>query len=450
MRLTNLNPGDDIGASAWLVEMDGRCLLLDSGMHPRHEGHAALPLFDTVAERDVEAIALSHCHHDHCGSLPIALRHWPRAQVWMPELSYFLIERVLHNSVNVMKRQRVERGVREYPLYHHRELDELAYLFQGFRYHRPVTLGEGGPEVEFHDAGHVLGSAGIEVRGRREGLFYTGDVCFAPQTLQAGAQFEKVRSPVLLMETTRGATPTPEGFTREAEVKRLLTSIAAVLERGGSVLLPTFALGRTQEILALLALAIQDGDLPRRPVYVGGMGRVFTEITDLEAHRAPRQHPDLNLHEALGLTVLEERELPRVKLSPGRLFVLTAGMLSERTPAHELALRLLPDERHAIFFVGYADPETPGGRMKASHIGEPFFYSDMAGEVTRHCELQTFDLTAHAQRGELADFAAGLNPRTIVLGHGDPDARAWMADTLSDRCPKAQIHQPAPGEALAL
>ena len=150
------------------------------------------------------------------------------------------------------------------------------------------------------------------------------------------------------------------------------------------------------------------------------------------------------------MTVLEERELPRVKLSPGRLFVLTAGMLSERTPAHELALRLLPDERHAIFFVGYADPETPGGRVKASHIGEPFFYSDMAGEVTRHCELQTFDLTAHAQRGELADFAAGLNPRTIVLGHGDPDARAWMADTLSDRCPKAQIHQPAPGEALAL
>ena len=133
MRLTNLNPADTIGASAWLVEMGGHSILRDAGIHPGVEGRTGLPLF-AQAPSSLEAIALTHCHHDHCGALPVALRHFPRARVLMTEPSYFLVERVLHNSVNVMKRQRAERGIADYPLYHHREIDELSYLFQGFRY----------------------------------------------------------------------------------------------------------------------------------------------------------------------------------------------------------------------------------------------------------------------------------------------------------------------------
>ena len=91
MRVTNLNPADTIGASAWLVETGGHHILLDAGTHPGEEGRAALPLYSSVADVDVEAIAISHCHHDHCGSLPVALHHFPRARVVMSELSYFLV-----------------------------------------------------------------------------------------------------------------------------------------------------------------------------------------------------------------------------------------------------------------------------------------------------------------------------------------------------------------------
>ena len=134
MRVTNLNPADTIGASAWLIEFmenGDHTLLLDAGTHPGMEGSKGLPRYSQVANADVEAIALSHCHHDHCGSLPVALRHFPRARVLMTEPSYFIVERVLHNSVNVMKRQRVEQGICDYPLYSHEEIDELSYLFQG-------------------------------------------------------------------------------------------------------------------------------------------------------------------------------------------------------------------------------------------------------------------------------------------------------------------------------
>ena len=191
-------------------------------------------------------------------------------------------------------------------------------------------------------------------------MFYTGDVCFHDQTILRAARFDGVKADVLIMETTRGNRATPPGFTREGEIERLSAAIQQVLARRGSVLMPTFALGRTQEILALLATLMAAGKIPRQPVYIGGLGRVFTEIHDHKAHLANAQHPDLKLTRDLQLIVLERDQKDNLNLGGGRLFVLTAGMLTECTPAHDLAVRMMGDERHGIFFVGYADPEHAG------------------------------------------------------------------------------------------
>src|SRR5688572_7335939 len=408
MRIVNLNPDSAIGASAWFVELEGHRLLLDAGIHPKCEGRGALPLFSLIAQEEIDAIAISHCHHDHVGALPVAVRHFPQAHVLLTELSYFLVERVLHNSVNVMTRQREELGIKEYPLYSHIEVDEIAPLFQGFKYNREIEWaafhklkpGVLSPTLEFYDAGHALGSAGIMVRGQKETLFYTGDVCFHDQTILKSARFEGIKADVLIMETTRGNRPSPPGFSRPAEIDRLAASIDRALQRGGSVLVPVFALGRTQEILAMLALEMKAGKLRRQPVYIGGLGRVFTEIYDLAADRTHRQLQNLRLTEAHNLQVLERGKMDTMKMGGGRLFVLTAGMMSENTPAHEVAARLAQDERNGIFFVGYADPDTPGGRLKAAKPGETFMFSASAGEITRKCEVLDFDLTAHANREE--------------------------------------------------
>jgi Cft2 family RNA processing exonuclease len=456
MRIINLNPDTDIGASAWFVEIDGHRILLDSGMHPKRDGRAGMPMFRVVGNEEVDAIAISHCHHDHVGTLPVALRHFPKAHVLMPELSYFIIERVLHNSVNVMIRQRDELGLKEYPLYSHDEVDEIAPLFQGFRYNREVEwaayhktrAGFASPTLEFFDAGHTLGSAGIMIRGRKETLFYTGDVCFHDQTILRAARFEDVKADVLIMETTRGARGMPNGKSRASEIERLTAAIQQALKRKGCVLIPSFALGRTQEILALLALLMRSGKLKRQPIYIGGLGRVFTEIYDLEAHRAHRQHTNLQLHEALNLIVLDQRQAETMKLSGGRLFVLTSGMMNENTAAHDLALRMMGDERQSIFFVGYADPDTPGGRLKAAKRGETLVFSPSAGSVTVNCDVQDFDLTAHANREDLLEFVGQVSPRTILLTHGGNEARKWFEDQIRERFRKIKIIQPQPGVAL--
>jgi len=457
MRIVNLNPDTAIGASAWFVEIEGHRLLMDAGTHPKRDGRASLPLYDLVKGEQVEAIAISHCHHDHVGSLPVALRYFPEAQVLMTQLSYFLVERVLHNSVNVMKRQQQEGTVREYPLFSHDEVDDIAHLFQGFKYNREVdwavshkhrSAGFLSPTLEFYDAGHALGSAGLMVRAQKETLFYTGDVCFHNQTILKSARFEDVKADVLIMETTRGNRTLPPGFTRESEIERLTNAIHQVLDRKGSVLIPTFALGRTQEILALLALLIGEGKLNPQPIFIGGLGRVFTEIYDLEAHRTHRQYPNLQLHEALNLVVLEQGRAQTMNVGGGKLFVITAGMMSENTAAHDLALRMMGDDRQAIFFVGYTDPDTPGGRLKNAKQGEPFIFSGSGGEATRKCRIEDFDLTAHANREELLDFVGKVEPRAVLLGHGEDASRNWFEAKIRERHPKIKVIQPKPGEAV--
>jgi Cft2 family RNA processing exonuclease len=456
MIVTNLNPDKDIGASGWLVEVDGHRILLDAGMHPKREGRDALPLFGKAGNVDVDAIAISHCHHDHVGALPVACRQFPKAHVLMTGLSYFIVERVLHNSVNVMTHQRDELGIREYPLYTHDEVDEIGAVFQGFKYNREIEwagfnktrAGGSSPTLEFYDAGHTLGSAGILLRGKKETLFFTGDVCFHDQTLLKSARFADVKADVLIMETTRGNRETPAGFSREAEMERLVRAIASAQKRNGCILIPAFALGRTQEILAMLALLMREERLKRQAIYIGGLGRVFTEIYDLEAHRTNRMHTDLQLNEALQLIVLGKGQAEGMKLTGGKIFVITAGMMSENTAAHDLAARMMGDEKHSIFFVGYADPDSPAGRLKAAKRGETFVFSPSAGRVTRNCDLEDFDLTAHANREELLNFVGQVAPRTVFLGHGDEVARGWFEQEIRERWPRIKIFQPEPGRPI--
>jgi Cft2 family RNA processing exonuclease len=125
-------------------------------------------------------------------------------------------------------------------------------------------------------------------------------------------------------------------------------------------------------------------------------------------------------------------------------------MMSENTAAHNLAARMIGDERQSIFFVGYADPDTPGGRLKAAKPGETFVFSPSAGRVTRKCEVLDFDLTAHANRGDLLDFVGQVSPRAILLGHGSNDSRAWFEEQIRTRYPKIKILQPQPGRMVSV
>ncbi len=457
MKILNLNSDTDIGANSWFVEFENHNIILDAGTHPKREGFKSLPNFNLVKNSEIDAIAISHCHHDHIGALPVAFKYWQKAHVLLTDLSYFIAERVLHNSVNVMEKKRDETGIKEYPLYTHDEIEKLNTIIQGFKYNTQIEWasfhkkrsGLWSPILEFHDAGHALGSAGVLLRGKKNTLFYTGDVSFRDQTILKGAKFNNIKADVLIVETTRGNRE-GDTYDRRKEVERFCDEIEKAQKRKTSILIPTFALGRTQEILAILALMTKEGRLKKQPIYIGGLGRVFTEIYDLQSHRANRKLQNLQLRQELNLSVLEREELQTIKLNKGNLFVLTAGMMNENTAAHDMAIRLVEQERHSIFFVGYADPDTPAGRLKAAKQGQTFFFSNTGGNLKKKCQVEDFDLTAHADKFDMLHFIGRAKPKVVILGHGSDTSRGWFQEQINKNFPKIKVLQPKPGEMIEI
>lgn len=112
---TNISGAGEIGANCYLLEMDGTRIVLDSGMHPKKEGKAAMPDFDSLEPNSVEAVFLSHSHLDHLGTLPVLQEKQPAAEVFMTPAAAALSEVMLHNSVNVMSAKRLDLGIVEYP-----------------------------------------------------------------------------------------------------------------------------------------------------------------------------------------------------------------------------------------------------------------------------------------------------------------------------------------------
>jgi Cft2 family RNA processing exonuclease len=457
MIFTNLTRAPEIGANCYLLEAGGERLLLDAGMHPREAGEAATPDFGLLGGRGFDAMVLTHAHQDHVGCLPLAMRESPDRPVFMTEATAALSEVMLHNSVNVMMRQRESLGLPGYPLFSHREVDRQAEQW------RIVPLGTafdlsgeraatgGGLTCELIDAGHILGSAGVLVRAEGRRVFYTGDVNFEDQTLMRGAKFPEENLDVLIMETTRGDSPVPEGFTRKAEAGRFIAALDAALEADSPVLIPVFALGKTQELLALLYEARKQGGLRRGfGLYVGGLSAKVTAVTDRLRGRAPRRLGDLALAQCLPLEVVGGQDVGRLQIAPRTVYAVSSGMMTENTLSHVLAPRILENPRAHCMFVGYSDPLSPAGRLRAAGEGEEVVLAAGARPVRRRCKLDEFTLSAHATRESLLGYVGRVRPGKLLLVHGDPPAVAWFQREVPKVSPATEVLIPAPGEPVTL
>jgi len=457
MIFTNLTRANEIGANSYLLDFgdDGR-LVLDAGMHPRGEGVAGLPRLDALPFDSVDTIVVSHAHHDHTGALPLLMREHPSARVFMSEPTYYLADPLLHNSVQVMLKQKAEKGIAEFPLFSHRELDQLVKVWQACGLGREWSpRGYPDPENEaltfqFHDAGHILGSVGTSIHHRGRTIFYTGDVNFTDQTLLRGADFPRGTIDVLITETTRGAQPRPKGFTRHGEVERLAQAIEQTFAQGGAVLMPVFAMGKTQELLAQLHFFQRQRRLPETPIYIGGLGRSFTEIYDRLAARTRRQHARLPLLETIQPQVMDGRRARDFSPKRGHIYLISSGMMTENTLSIIFSQEFLAHDRHSVFFVGYCDPESPAGRLRATPHGGQVVLNNQYGPQPVRCRVEHFDFTAHAQREDLVDYIVETNPGTCLLVHGDAPALDWFKQELGTRAPGMRVIVPPPGEALEL
>ena len=458
MKFINLTRRTEIGANSYYLELGGHQLVLDCGMHPKNTGDEALPNFKAIADREIDAILISHPHQDHIGTLPVLMRWQPGARIFMTETTAEIGNTLLHNSVNVMTRQREEIGEMSYPLFTHRETDRASERWRWCPLRQRISIaGERAPQrerdaltFEFFEAGHVLGSAGILLRTEGQTVFYTGDVNFDDQTIMEAAVFPEDKIDVLIMECTRGDHAKLAGWTRAGEERRLAEALRRAFERSAGVLIPVFALGKTQEVLAMLYKFRRERLLAEFPIYIGGLSSKMTDIYDRRAHMTRRQLPRLQLMREAAPFILNDETARDAPLRAGRVYVLSSGMMIPKTLSNVFARRLIENPQHSIFFVGYANPESPAGLLRDTPAGgEVVLGPD--GPVQRvRCNIEEFQFSAHATREALIDYAKKLSPRKIVLVHGDPPAVEWTRATFASNLPSSDVIVPMPGVEIEL
>jgi Cft2 family RNA processing exonuclease len=446
VKLTDLNRHGGIGANSLLLEIGGFRLLVDAGIHPKRDGLEATPSLEHLRGLELDAVILTHCHLDHLGALPLVLRSQHRPPVLASLPSATLAPRMLHNSVNVMLRGRQERGIREYPLFTHDEADLVkARLFpMAFNQPRRLHAAKGEQlEITFFPAGHVAGAAGVRLVHKHRRILLTGDVLFAAQATIPGARFPEETVDTLVLETTRGATQ--RTADRDAELLRLMTTIQRTIDGGGSVLLPVFALGRMQELLVQLHRARQRGVLGSFPVFAAGLGLDLADYFDDIARRTGLVQFSKGVIKSLRVQPAPRDIVPGRPPAVRGLYILSSGMVVENTPSYKMAAALASRHENAILFVGYCDPETPGGRLLTTPRESRFLFDALPYEAPLRCAVDRFDISGHADRDELVDFAVKRQPRAVVLTHGDPPARRWFAENLPSQLPAARILDPVPG-----
>jgi Cft2 family RNA processing exonuclease len=431
-----------------LVEIGGFHFLIDAGMHPKKEGSASLPRLNALPPLDY--VILTHCHLDHLGALPIVLRKQPRVEVLCSPASAIVARRILRNSVSVMTRQREETGIKEYPLFTYGELDAVEAALRPLPPLVPRTLrAQNGAELDitFFPAGHVAGAVGCLLEHKHRKVFFTGDVLFHAQETVTAAQFPEGPLDTLVTETTHGSTPPRDDITRASETARLLETINSTVSNGGSVLIPAFAFGRMQEVLTILDKARRRNALVKCPILCSGLGVDLADYLDLMTRKTNMVNFHRHVLQDLKVRSLERRYVPPGQDLPEKgIYVLSSGMLVENTPAWRIAANLIEHARNSICFVGYCDPDTPGGRLLSRKRGDTFLFHGLDYAARIRANIENFYFSGHASRDDLVEFARRCDPRSIVLTHGDPPAREWFEEEFAVELPSAKLTNPEPGK----
>lgn len=451
MRIIDLNKTREIGSNCIYIELGKFNILLDCGMSPREEGFKALPDFSLIKNKLIDIIILSHCHLDHVGALPFFIQNQQQARVLTSQASQIIIPRILENSVTIMNMQREEKGIKEYPLYSTSDIKILDQHILPMPNAKTRTLQKEDDKIDitFYSAGHILGASSILLTHKHTNVFFTGDVLFRDQKTIKGAAWPKQKVDIVITETTRGSKECLKQHVYQSEIDKLIASIDDTISNGGSVLIPAFALGRMQEILKIIYNARLKNKLAKNiPIYCSGLGLGLVDDFDMAARKLSCIDFRAKILRDLKVKSFKNAKFNKA-LQPAKpsIFVLSSGMLVENTPAYITAANLLGESQNSILFVGYCDPQTPGGELLNSKKHSNFHFQSLKFSTKVEAHIEHFDLSGHADREDILHAIMNMDPRTIVLTHGEAESREWFLEAIFDKQSKIIVLDPEPGKA---
>ena len=444
------------------VRFGERTWLFDCGLYQGHRDEAErINRTFAFAPETLDAVVVSHAHLDHTGNLPTLVARGFAGPIHCTAATADLSEFMLADSAHLMardvefvNRHRRGRAARE-PLYGADDVTTTLTRFERHRYHEPWELFE-GVRVEHFNAGHILGAAltTFEFRdgGRTLRLGMSGDLGRPDRPILEDPEHHPGVE-VLVLESTYGdRLHTPAAETERAMVEIIERTVA----RGGRVLVPAFAVGRTQELVATFHALCERGQVCDLPIFVDSpMAREATgvfvrhpELFDDETRDAFASHHGAPFGFGRLRYVGSPEESRALNDRPGSCIIISAsGMCEGGRILHHLR-HGLPDPKNTVLFVGFQAEGTLGRRLRdgattVNVLGEP---------ITVGAEMAAIDgFSAHADQAELVAWVAGLepSPKRIFLVHGELAPMEALAVVLRDRV-GADVRIPEKGEEFAL
>ena len=441
--LTFLGATQTVTGSKYLLEAGGESLMIDCGLF---QGHKELRLrnWDSfpVDPSSIHWVVLTHAHLDHTGYLPRLVKEGFQGQVWASSATVDLSNLTLPDSGHLQEEDAFyanKKGFSKHkpalPLYTRDEAVKSLELFHGADESKPLELSTHF-KVRFIRAGHILGARMVEVTVTEEGkpvtVLFSGDIGRFPQLI--------IREPdvpdavdYLVCESTYGDRLHPTDDFQ----KRLAEIVERTAERGGSVIIPSFAIGRTQELLYLFRQLINENQMHDLPIHVDSPMAI--DATDLYR----KHHEDHNLQtdefEAGGHRLFAQpnvhfdRSVEASKaLNDCRypaIIISASGMATGGRVLHHLA-RCLPDHRNTILFVGFQSPGTRGHSIQSG--ANPVKMHGQQVPVRAHIETIE-NLSAHADYREITSWLEKFPspPRKTFLTHGELHAAKALQEEIS-------------------
>lgn len=449
-----LGGADDIGASCFYLNISGTGILLDCGIHPRKKGLESLPKFELLDDLPVDYVIISHAHQDHIGSLPFLIQKIPHVIIISTNQTKEIAKLTLHNAANILFNTSGEQT--ELRIYTHEEIDLLVRSIRTVGYEETFPLrgmrhfSESPIQLTFIDAGHILGAAGILIEHDGEKIFYTGDINLEDQTIMRGADLTGVKNiDTLILESTYAGTESSKLGSWKSELTRFTKKANSILHKGGSILIPVFALGKTQELLASLHLMMSKGLLIESTLYTGGIGREISGLYDQSRYLVRRKNEELLLKDISQNNLLEIDDYSYFYKNAG-IILASSGMMLEGTTSFRLLDFWLRQESYGIFVVGYMDSETPVFKVLKANRGDEIQLTEFRTPQKVNCIVERFYFPSHSKREELLKIVELTKAKRVIIIHGEHESQNWLGYNILSKFKQVKLHSAEVGKQINL
>ena len=447
MKLTFLGAAHEVTGSCSLLEVCGKKILVDCGMEQGRDIYENCDL--PVAPMDIDAIFLTHAHIDHSGKIPAMVANGFKGNIYSTYATFRLCEIMLRDSAHIQEfeaewrnRKSKRAGGDEYvPLYTMADVEQTIKQFRYSDYNETVEAFE-GVKASFYDAGHLLGSSSVRFEfcedGQQTSIIFSGDLGNIDRPLINDPQLA-IDSDYAVIESTYGDRLHGERPDYTAELTRI---IQEAFDRGGNVVIPSFAVGRTQELLYLIRNIKEKGLVENHgnfPVYVDSPLAVeatniyngnLNDYYDAETLDLLSRGIDPINFSGLNLSITsDDSKLINADTTP-KVIISASGMCEAGRIRHHLKHNLWRADS-TVLFVGYQSEGTVGrklveGTEKVKLFGE---------EIAVNAKIETLQgISGHADRDMLLGWLKNMNakPATVFVNHGEDTVCDSFADSIAN------------------